>query len=51
MKCNSFKSFQNVLQAIHATVKKGIAAMKLGAEDFLEKPFALGVLLERINEA
>ncbi len=35
----------------HATVEKGIAAMKLGAEDFLEKPVDLGVLLERISEA
>jgi len=25
--------------------------MKLGAEDFLEKPVDLGVLLEKINEA
>ena len=35
----------------HATVKKGIEAMKLGAEDFLEKPVDLSVLLERISEA
>ena len=35
----------------HATVRKGIEAMKLGAEDFLEKPVDLGVLLERISEA
>jgi len=35
----------------HATVKKGIEAMKLGAEDFLEKPVDLKVLLERISEA
>ena len=35
----------------HATVKVGIEAMKLGAEDFLEKPVDLGVLLERISEA
>jgi len=35
----------------HATVKAGIEAMKLGAEDFLEKPVDLNVLLERINEA
>jgi len=35
----------------HATVEKGIAAMKLGAEDFLEKPVDLSVLLERISEA
>jgi DNA-binding NtrC family response regulator len=35
----------------HATVKAGIEAMKLGAEDFLEKPVDLNVLLERISEA
>lgn len=35
----------------HATVKSGIEAMKLGAEDFLEKPVDLNVLLERISEA
>lgn len=35
----------------HATVKKGIEAMKLGAEDFLEKPVDLGLLLEKIGEA
>ncbi len=35
----------------HATVKNGIEAMKLGAEDFLEKPVDLGVLLEKISDA
>ena len=35
----------------HATVKSGIEAMKFGAEDFLEKPVDLNVLLERISEA
>ena len=35
----------------HATVQKGIEAMKLGAEDFLEKPVDLSVLLERISAA
>ena len=35
----------------HATVKSGIEAMKLGAEDFLEKPVDLNELLERIGEA
>ena len=35
----------------HATVHNGIEAMKLGAEDFLEKPVDLGVLLEKISEA
>ena len=35
----------------HATVQKGIEAMKLGAEDFLEKPVELSVLLEKISAA
>lgn len=35
----------------HATVKSGIEAMKLGAEDFLEKPVDLNDLLEKIGEA
>ncbi len=35
----------------HATVKSGIEAMKLGAEDFLEKPVDLNELLEKIGEA
>lgn len=34
----------------HATVKSGIEAMKLGAEDFLEKPVDLNELLEKIGE-
>lgn len=35
----------------HATVKSGIEAMKLGAEDFLEKPVDLNELLTKIGEA
>ena len=35
----------------HATVKSGIEAMKLGADDFLEKPVDLNLLLEKIGEA
>ena len=35
----------------HATVKSGIEAMKLGADDFLEKPVDFNVLLEKIGEA
>lgn len=32
------------------TVKKGIEAMKLGAEDFLEKPVDMNELLSKISE-
>ncbi|MDH3327952.1 MAG: response regulator [Desulfobulbaceae bacterium] len=35
----------------HGTVQSGVEAMKLGAEDFLEKPVDINVLLERISEA
>jgi DNA-binding NtrC family response regulator len=35
----------------HGTVKSGVEAMKLGAEDFLEKPVDMKVLLEKISEA
>jgi len=35
----------------HATVKSGIEAMKMGAEDFLEKPVDLKELLDKIGEA
>jgi FixJ family two-component response regulator len=31
----------------HATVQSGIQAMKLGADDFLEKPVDLSILLEK----
>lgn len=34
-----------------ATLKSGIQAMKLGAEDFLEKPVDINLLLEKISEA
>ncbi|MBU4263932.1 MAG: response regulator [Proteobacteria bacterium] len=35
----------------HGTVKSGIEAMKLGAEDFLEKPVDMKVLMAKISEA
>ena len=42
---------QVILLTGYATVGKGIAAMKLGAVDFLEKPADLKVLTEKIKEA
>jgi len=42
---------QVILLTGHATVEKGIAAMKLGAVDFLEKPIDLKVLSEKIKKA
>jgi len=35
----------------HGTIKSSIEAMKLGAEDFLEKPVDMKVLLEKISAA
>jgi len=42
---------QVILLTGYASVGKGIAAMKLGAVDFLEKPADLKVLTEKIKEA
>jgi len=42
---------QIILLTGHATVEKGIEAMKLGATDFLEKPVDLKVLIEKIHKA
>jgi len=35
----------------HATLEKGIEAVKLGAVDFIEKPVNIEQLLEKVNEA
>ncbi|MBI4844343.1 MAG: response regulator [Nitrospirae bacterium] len=35
----------------HATVEKGVEAIKAGASDFLEKPVDIDKLMERIGEA
>jgi len=42
---------QVILLTGHATVEKGIEAMKLGAMDFLEKPADLDKLTEIIKKA
>ena len=42
---------QVILLTGHATVEKGIEAMKLGAMDLLEKPADLTVLTEKIRKA
>jgi DNA-binding NtrC family response regulator len=42
---------QVILLTGHATVEKGIEAMKLGAMDFLEKPTDLSLLTEKIKKA
>ena len=42
---------QVILLTGHATVEKGIEAMKLGAVDFLEKPADLSVLTQKIKKA
>lgn len=35
----------------HASLKSGIEAMKSGAEDYLEKPLDMNILLKKINDA
>lgn len=42
---------QVILLTGHATVDKGIEAMKLGAMDFLEKPAEINSLMEKIQTA
>jgi DNA-binding NtrC family response regulator len=42
---------QVILLTGHATVEKGIEAMKLGAMDFLEKPVDLSLLTEKIKKS
>lgn len=42
---------QVILLTGHATVEKGIEAMKLGAMDLVEKPADLSVLTEKIRKA
>lgn len=42
---------QVILLTGHATVEKGVEAMKLGAADFLEKPASVEVLTEKIKKA
>jgi len=42
---------QVILLTGHATVQKGIQAVKLGAMDFLEKPADIETLMEKIKNA
>lgn len=35
----------------HGTIQAGVEAMKLGAEDFVEKPVDIHVLMEKIKDA
>lgn len=42
---------QVILLTGHATVEKGVEAIKLGAMDFVEKPADLEVLEEKISKA
>ncbi|MBF0203097.1 MAG: response regulator [Desulfamplus sp.] len=42
---------QIIMLTGHATVEKGIEAMKLGAMDLLEKPADLNTLTEKIHKA
>ncbi len=42
---------QIILLTGHATIEKGVEAVKLGALDFLEKPASLEKLIKKIKEA
>jgi DNA-binding NtrC family response regulator len=44
-------TLQVILLTGHATIEKGIEAMKLGAMDFVEKPADLNVLTDKIKKA
>ena len=49
LKINS--DLQVILLTGHATVEKGIEAMKLGAMDLIEKPADLSTIVDRIKSA
>ncbi|WP_027177961.1 response regulator [Maridesulfovibrio bastinii] len=42
---------QVILLSGHATVERGIEAMKLGAMDFIEKPADINILTDKIKKA
>lgn len=42
---------QVILLTGHASIEKGVEAVKLGAKDFLEKPADLAKLLQKIKDA
>jgi DNA-binding NtrC family response regulator len=42
---------QVILLTGHATVEKGVEAMKLGAMDLIEKPADLATIIDRIKRA
>lgn len=43
--------FQILFLTGHATLEKGIEAVKLGAFDFMEKPVDIDTLIEKVNQA
>jgi len=45
------QNLQIIFLTGHATVEKGVEAVKLGAKDFLEKPADLDLLIKKIEEA
>jgi DNA-binding NtrC family response regulator len=48
---NENPDLQIIFLTGHATLEKGIKAVKLGAVDFIEKPVDIEKLLEKVNEA
>ncbi len=45
------EALQVIMLTGHATVEKGVEAIKLGATDFIEKPADIDVLNEKIKKA
>ena len=43
--------FQIIFLTGHATLEKGIEAVKLGAVEFMEKPVDIDTLIEKVNDA
>lgn len=48
---NKRPDLQVILLTGHASVQKGVEAIKLGALDFVEKPADMGILTQKIKEA
>lgn len=48
---SNHSEMQVILLTGHATLEKGIEAMKLGAMDFMEKPADIDALTEKIKKA
>lgn len=48
---NQNPDLQIIFLTGHATLEKGVEAVKLGAKDFIEKPIDIDILLAKVDEA